>query len=532
MLIQPKKGVLPAIGGVIVLIFLFALFSGGDYVSKPTASVREWANGRLESWSGHAEDQEIYTAPKEPTIASDSDESPSEPEPEPTTEFDSLPKPKTEPKPPTDFDSPQKPKTEPKPPIDFDSPPKPKTEPKPAPEPVSKPKSKPKPSTSKTTGVAGTHNEISSSITEDGSYFPITFRDYPAMNPNIIPHPTLNDTWFIVAQRYKEGPENPTWFTELVCEAAFKDGRLECIASPLILPIPATFSTKCEGDISHFNFNVGPHDARVFYGPDVPYILYGSQSAFNCFGQWMTDFRSLVDWYYARRQTDPFGIPTDLQRPEPYGPIEKNYFPFWDHEGVVHMHYDISPRRVFGKIGFDGTVGEDLAPLAASKDKSCLAKYMAPPEAAQFESIHQSTNSLSVTMCNRNDTTCKQTTSNTYIFTIVQRKSYYNFHSVYEPYVVVFNQGAPFELYGISSKPFWIKGRKEDRHSSEDKRDLKRDSEMLYVTSVNWKDRGLKYHGFLDDDLLVGFGIEDKDTGGIDVPAADLLRDLGLCSDT
>jgi hypothetical protein len=46
---------------------------------------------------------------------------------------------------------------------------------------------------------------------------------------------------------------------------------------------------------------------------------------------------------------------------------------------------------------------------------------------------------------------------------------------------------------------------------------------------MNWKEHGLKYEGYLDDILIVGFGIEDGNTAGIDVTAEDLLFGIGLC---
>lgn len=57
-------------------------------------------------------------------------------------------------------------------------------------------------------------------------------------------------------------------------------------------------------------------------------------------------------------------------------------------------------------------------------------------------------------------------------------------------------------------------------------------TEMLYVTSMSWKERGKKYHGFLDDVLFIGFGIEDEVAGGIDIVAGDLFADMGSCLGT
>ena len=464
MLVQPKRGVVPAVGVVLVLIFFVSVFSGRELLSRQTTSVRQWTSDRLGSLHTQPKDvQEVYS------------------------------------------DKPSYKSQRPKPVVT-------------------------------TTAVAHTHNEIFSNITEDGRYFPVKFGNYAAMNPNIIPHPSLNDTWYIVAQRFKNGTANPAWFTELVCEATFQNGVLRCAESPLNLPIPGTFSLHCEGDLSYFNFNIGPHDARVFYGPDRPYVIYGSQSTHNCFGQWMQDFRPLTEWVYHGGVKEPFRVPTDLQRPPPYGPIEKNWFVFWDADGEIYAHYDISPRRVFAKLGFDGTVGEDLAPFARTSDDTCLNEYMPLPDPDLPESIHQATNSLSVTLCKRSDPTCKVTDDNTFLFTIVQRKSYYDYHSTYEPYVVLFRQRAPFQVYGVSSKPIWINGRKttidgSSPPTSSEESTSRAQSEMLYVTSMSWMARGQRYHGYMDDTLFVGFGIEDAASGGIDVVAADLLAGLGLCSD-
>lgn len=141
-----------------------------------------------------------------------------------------------------------------------------------------------------------THNEVFSVSTPDKKFFYIKFGDQKAMNPNIIPHPLRENTWIIVAQKYKSPSDQQIWFSELVCSATFRDdGTLTCDESkdgpPSTLPIAATFGDKCDGDLSYFGLNVGPHDARVFFGPRAPYALYGSQSAFTCFGQWVSTLR-------------------------------------------------------------------------------------------------------------------------------------------------------------------------------------------------------------------------------------------------
>ncbi|KAK2799409.1 hypothetical protein FQN51_006896 [Onygenales sp. PD_10] len=387
--------------------------------------------------------------------------------------------------------------------------------------------------------MASKYREVYSVSTADRKYFPISFGDYSAMNPSILPHPSLENTWIIVAQQQKSSIEHSVWFAELVCNAVFKDGVLQCINPPVILPIAATPSDsgKCVGDIEYFTFNIGPHDARVFYGPEVPYAVYGSNSQHTCFGQWMLDFRMLVDWGFEPYSPAEFRQATELQRPAPWGPIEKNWFVFWDKHGQLYAHYDISPQRVFAKLDHSGSVSQDLAPAASTSDSKCMEKYLPQIAAASenLESIHQATNSLSITLCARSDPTCTPTDANTFIMTIFQHKSFYAFHSVYDPYVMLFAQSAPFAIHAISSKPIWIhgrgkpgQGRKPENLAAEAGAGWDQ-TEMVYVTSLGWRDRGRKYHGYSDDVLFVGFGVEDSTTAGIDVVAGELLVDVGLC---
>jgi hypothetical protein len=383
-------------------------------------------------------------------------------------------------------------------------------------------------------------DEIYSVSTKDRKYFLISFGEYEAINPNIIPHPQMNDTWVIVAMQQHSDVPNSVWFAELVCNAQFKKGALQCIKGAQILPIAATFAPvepKCTGNLKYFNMNIGPHDGRVFYGPRNPYTIYGSLSENSCFGQWIMDFRMLMDWGFEKPVVrENFKKPTDLQRPGPVGLIEKNWFIFWGFDEGIYIHYDIYPKRSFAKMDwkYDGTVGEDLAPVTAASDEKCIAKFF-PKVAPELESIHQATNSLSITMCTRAQN-CEINESNTFLFTVFQHKSYHQYHSVYTPYVMAFQQAPPFAMHAVSKKPFWIHGRggpgkgKMPNLNPEDSRNWNQ-TEMFYATSLSWKQQHMKYHGYLDDVLFIAFGIEDERTGGIDVRASDLLGNLGLCSE-
>ena len=238
------------------------------------------------------------------------------------------------------------------------------------------------------------------------------------------------------------------------------------------------------------------------------------------------DFRLMMDWGLELFDREQFRLPTEIQRPKPYGIVEKNFFVFWDKDEELYGHYDIAPRRAFAKLSNDGSVGPDLAPKTAVSDEKCMAKYF-PKLDPETESIHQATNSLSITLCKRSDPACKPDDSNTFIMTIFQHKKWYNWHGVYEPYVMLFQQAAPFAVHGISTKPIWISGRGKPHEWVGANVGGKDQTQMFYVTSISWKKHGQKYHGYIDDVMFVLFGIEDADTGGIDVTAGDLVKEIG-----
>ncbi len=84
--------------------------------------------------------------------------------------------------------------------------------------------------------------------------------------------------------------------TQVSCNASFQDGTLRCVTLPSTLPIAPTTGGLCEDNFAALNLVSGPHDARAFWGPHQPYIIYGSNSMRICLGQFAQDLRALVDW--------------------------------------------------------------------------------------------------------------------------------------------------------------------------------------------------------------------------------------------
>lgn len=381
------------------------------------------------------------------------------------------------------------------------------------------------------------YNELFSITRPDRKFYPIIM-GRNSYNPNVINHPTNADSYIVVAQyeHYNQTDIEP--IEELLCVAKFRDGELHCTSATIAIPAEKSIIGKCEDGLGYMNFRFGPRDARVFYGPENPYIIYGSQGRLACLSMWSQDFRMLTaDLNIHWPETEGwYENATELHRPPPYGGFEKNFFFFYDWDNRTYVHNDLYPSRVFAEIDATGTVGEDLAPKS-TMDGQCLDKYLPKVDKTyDVEGIHQATNSLSVTLCKRADPDCIPNDKNTYIMHIFQHKAFYDAHAIYEPYVILFRRSFPFAFYGIGQKPLWITGR--DRFTSKTHSvewevkgwDYPTDAtELFYVTSMSWKEHGMRYHGYMDDVMLLNFGIEDSSSGTIDFRAEDLLQDLEIC---
>jgi hypothetical protein len=114
--------------------------------------------------------------------------------------------------------------------------------------------------------VKGAYNEISSLSTADKKYFPIKFGGWEAINPNAIPHPSLENTWIIVAQKQRSNVDKSVFFTELVCNAVFKKDELVCVDPPLILPIGITPVSGAFPSSSHRELTVRVGSRREMHG--------------------------------------------------------------------------------------------------------------------------------------------------------------------------------------------------------------------------------------------------------------------------
>lgn len=387
-------------------------------------------------------------------------------------------------------------------------------------------------------------HQIYSLSTSNGTFHPVSFGNESAYNVNVLPHPTRPDQWIILAQALAQAHENGTsQLREVNCIAEFHYGILACIGPAIALrTAPSMPCVNCiDGESPPLLKMVfGPRDARMFYGPKHSYIMYGSQSHYTWLGLWIQHAGKLIPTLDQDDSDDPSAFPevTEIERPPPHKlGYEKNFFLFWDSQGAMYAHHDIYPNRTFAQLSANGSVGADLSPHSAPTDGVCMAKHM-PRPGPELEGIHQSTNSLALTLCRRADPDCNPSDENTFIMNIFQHKTYHYYHALYYSYVMLFQQAAPFAVHAISKKPLWIHGRDmltnkthaayyQEHPSSMPKNH----TEMFYITNISWKSSSQRYHGYIDDPMFVSFGIEDTKSGTVDVAAGDLLQHLAYCGE-
>jgi hypothetical protein len=105
-----------------------------------------------------------------------------------------------------------------------------------------------------------------------------------------------------------------------------------------------------------------------------------------------------------------------------------------------------------------------------------------PKTAPENEFINQASDSLRAILCKRSEPDCKPDPRNTVIITTYQYKTFHFFLGFNEPCITAFYDHKPFGVYGMSIKPSWLN----ERQTYPDQNT----TEMVYVTSINWKEKG------------------------------------------
>ncbi|KAI9809091.1 MAG: hypothetical protein M1825_002380 [Sarcosagium campestre] len=334
-------------------------------------------------------------------------------------------------------------------------------------------------------------------------------------------------------------------------------GGLRCATPPIALNVPPTPAEMCEGATAGYVDYPGFHDPRMFWsGKGEPLMMVNSLSRYSCLGLWLIDIRTLhkpLEKLLASSPEFPsmgalrsYPTLTEITRNPSTDrfPIEKNWLLF-SSSNEHYVQYEISPHngRTFAKLLGGGLTTTNLTdPL----ELPCLQDD--DDEEKKWSSKwHQATNALRLVLCERDDTSCTPSPDNTVFFAVVHRKrnNAWNLPLRYERYFMVWSASPPFSMLGVSYHPILLSNETafgwsatenwdDDPSALAAKRGLWPHS-FTYTVSIAYawgrqRDEAIwKSTGYLDDEVVLGIGIDDVGQGFATVPVKDILQCLRAC---
>ncbi|KAK9459489.1 uncharacterized protein V1516DRAFT_697017 [Lipomyces oligophaga] len=327
-------------------------------------------------------------------------------------------------------------------------------------------------------------------------------------------------------------------------------------------------------------------DPRIFFSPlGEPLMVVGSNGQKNCLSQYVVDLRTLIPELTNKMRLHNVPIRywgmTELPRSaNELQEVEKNWFLLYDSldSNKEYIHYDYATRSISASKQPEGETEFKSIANPTPQVVTGLLLDLRGVEHAENE-LHQATNSLLVTMC---DFPCIPTIHNTVLIEILHVKYLNIFEVFYRRYAIVMNATAPFNIIGRTENlmyagtsatdlvytvsivwdneqypthemwdekihggqeiwraldrgenPFKLRltadnqngeqARNEEPEEPDEfqKREEPAEEEPIVVQQNPFVTS--KYHGWLNDMVMITFGLRDVDTGNIHVQARDLL---------
>ncbi|GAA6036697.1 hypothetical protein JCM8097_003434 [Rhodosporidiobolus ruineniae] len=276
---------------------------------------------------------------------------------------------------------------------------------------------------------------------------------------------------------------------------------------------------RCENPT--FDQFIGPEDPRLFFTNDGQPLLIFSQtgrSPMICRALFIIDARMVIpglDKALKKAGWNPpiqFREQTDLIRENQFN-IEKNWSPFLGENDELFFHVSLVPQQIYKYVP-----NLTLRPLDPTPPAhNCLTDLLGAD--MNRVHVHHASPLLRATLCKRGD--CVPDVHNTVLFGIVHVKYHPLPYLHYVRHVVTWNVTSPYEYLSVS-RPLTYSGTNQ--------------ADPIFTVAVAWDHpsdakHGLGLnHGFLDDNVLISFGVADYGSGYIDVLAHDLLTDHQVCS--
>lgn len=243
---------------------------------------------------------------------------------------------------------------------------------------------------------------------------------------------------------------------------------------------------------------------------------------------------------------------TEITRnpPSSRGTIEKNWM-FFSTASSTYVHYDIGPSvRSFAKLLGGGLSTPNLTdPL----EQPCLREGALVNKNEDLGgSWHQATNSLRLILCERSDGSCRSKPENTVFWSLIhhKHKNVYHLPLRYERYFVIWSSTPPFNMLAISSHPLLLANETAGGWTpAENWEDDAENAAMVenygfgkdnfavftYTVSIAYSwgrpdDQPQdKYTGFLDDEVIIGLGVDDEAQNYARVKVSELLQCMRVC---
>lgn len=230
--------------------------------------------------------------------------------------------------------------------------------------------------------------------------------------------------------------------------------------------------------------------------------------------------------------------------------IEKNWMMF-SNSRSNYIHYDLGPTtRSFSKLLGGGLTTPNLTdPL----EQPCLREGAPSKKGENYGgSWHQGTNSLRLILCERSDTSCRANPENTVFWSLIhhKHKNYYQLPLRYERYFIVWSSSPPFNMLAMSSKPIlllnetaggwdpeenWDDDAENQQLLSDGKPSKENFATFSYTVSIayawgRFEDMPHeKNTGYLDDEVIVGLGVDDAQQNFARIKVQELLQCLRVC---
>jgi hypothetical protein len=422
-----------------------------------------------------------------------------------------------------------------------------------------------------------------------GSWEYVEFPPRDVFNPSFLqlPNDTVSNGSFAVVARedgpWQRGQPASRWIVggmvDLTDSEVEEDARLRwsittgfAVTCRNVEQLPAkpytddTQFPKCKDSPNWLKGIQGPEDPRLFWSHlGEPLMIFNSISAEHaeiCRHLYLTDLRNIYgpvrDLLSSLEEPAPvrFTESVPLLYPGESG-VQKNWAPFSDSSGGLYFHTDLIPQTIYKlKSGNDAfkvptfsSSAEDLEDLeiivnATSRD-NCITWAANQPAFKGFR-VHQSTPFLDVVFCNYADVVSGICDPNDPANRLYIGVIHVMHNKLYERRIVTLNSTYPWNYVSVS-KPLLYSMFTSSSHfpfSIENfwliqnptvnmAQDL-----LAFTASMNFRKRGRttksgsEYaRGYLDDGLIISFGIGDKASSYVEVKVKDVLEDHLICDD-